>query len=47
MTICNDEGQEIARKLIGVGALNPGEQRTFTLSVSAKTKVAEKGGAQH
>ena len=47
VTICNDEGQEIARKLIGVGALNPGEQRTFTLSVSAKTKVAEKGGAQH
>ena len=42
VSIRNDNGEEIAHKLIGVGAMNPNEQRTFTLSVeavSAKTKV--------
>jgi hypothetical protein len=41
VTIRNDRGVEIARKLIGVGALNANEQRSFTLSVeavSAKSK---------
>ena len=33
LTIRNEEGQEVARKLVGVGALKPNEQRTFTLSV--------------
>ena len=37
VTIRNDRGEEIARKLIGVGALNPNEQRAFTLSVEAVT----------
>src|SRR5262245_50904532 len=35
VTIRNDRGEEIARKLIGVGAMNPNEQRTFTLLVEA------------
>lgn len=35
VSIRNDRGEEIARKLIGVGALHPNEQRTFTLSVEA------------
>jgi hypothetical protein len=35
VTIRNDRGVEIARKLVGVGALNPNEQRSFTLSVEA------------
>lgn len=35
VSIRNDRGEEIARKLIGVGALSPNEQRTFTLSVEA------------
>jgi len=35
VSIRNDRGEEIARKLIGVGAINPSEQRTFTLSVEA------------
>ena len=35
VSIRNDRGEEIARKLIGVGALNPNEQRTFTLLVEA------------
>ena len=33
LTIRNERGEEIARKLIGVGAMQPDEQRTFTLSV--------------
>ena len=47
VTIRNDRGQEIARKLIGVGAILPNEQRTFTLSVEAVTvapKKPAKGG---
>jgi hypothetical protein len=35
VTVRNDRGEEIARKLVGVGALNPNEQRSFTLSVEA------------
>jgi len=33
LTIRNERGEEIARKLVGVGAMLPNEQRTFTLSV--------------
>ena len=33
LTIRNERGEEIARRLIGVGAMQPNEQRTFTLSV--------------
>ncbi|HEV8258966.1 MAG TPA: hypothetical protein VGR42_18500 [Casimicrobiaceae bacterium] len=50
VAICNDRGKEIARKLIGVGAMNPNEQRTFTLSVeavSAKAKGPAKVGTPH
>ena len=50
VSIRNDRGEEIARKLIGVGGMNPNEQRTFTLlveAVSAKAKVPAKGGARH
>ena len=50
VTIRNDRGEEIARKLIGVGAMSPNEQRTFTLSVEAviaKGKRPAKGGARH
>jgi len=35
VSIANDRGVEIARKLIGVGAMHPNEQRSFTLSVEA------------
>jgi hypothetical protein len=47
VSIRNDRGQEIARKLIGVGAMGPNEQRTFTLSVEAVAVAAKrpaKGG---
>jgi hypothetical protein len=42
LTIRNEKGEEIARRLIGVGALQKGELRTFTLSV--EMNVAGAGG---
>lgn len=50
VTIKDDRGQEIARKLIGVGAMAPNEQRTFTLTVDvvpAKSKGKLKAGTRH
>ncbi|MEP6678838.1 MAG: hypothetical protein ABJB78_06030 [Betaproteobacteria bacterium] len=35
VTVRNDRGEEIARQLVGVGAMNPNERRSFTLSVEA------------
>ena len=46
-TITTDD-EEIARKLIGVGAMNPGEQRSFTLAVEvtpAKNRKPGKAGS--
>jgi len=37
VTIRNDRGEEIGRQIIGVGALNPNEQRTFTFAVEVFT----------
>ncbi len=33
VSIRNERGEEIARKVVGVGALRPSEVRTFTVSV--------------
>ena len=33
VSIRNDRGEEVARKVVGVGALDPSESRTVTLSV--------------
>lgn len=33
LTIRDDEGHEIARQVVGVGAMHAGEERTFNLSV--------------
>lgn len=33
VSIRNDKGEEVARQVVGVGALNPAEARTFLLSV--------------
>jgi hypothetical protein len=44
VSIRNDRDEEIARKLIGVGAMNPNEQCTFTLSVEAVTTKAKRPG---
>lgn len=35
MSIRNERGEEVARQIVGVGALSPSESRTFTLSVEA------------
>ena len=50
VTVRNDRGDEIARKLISVGAMNPDEQRSFTLTVEvtpARGKSGTKGGTRH
>jgi hypothetical protein len=50
VSIRNDRDEEIAHKLIGVGAMNPNEQRTFTLTVEAvpaKARDPGKGGTRH
>ena len=44
VSIRNDRGVEIARKLIGVGAMNPDEQRTFTLAVEVVPAKEQKPG---
>jgi hypothetical protein len=33
LTIRNERGEEIARQIVGVGALEPDQERTFTLAV--------------
>ncbi|MGE5669095.1 MAG: hypothetical protein ACM338_12960 [Betaproteobacteria bacterium] len=50
VSIRNDRGEEVSHKLIGVGALNASEQRSFTLSVEAipvRARVPAKGGTRH
>lgn len=42
LTIRNERGEEIARQLVGVGALNPDERRTFTLAVEVFTPDASR-----
>ena len=45
LTIRNERGEEIARKIVGVGAMQPEEQRTFSLSVEL-TSSPDKPGAK-
>jgi hypothetical protein len=50
VSIRNDRGEEVAHKLIGVGALEPNEQCTFTMSVEAvvaKVRGPGRGSARH
>ena len=50
LTIRNERGEEIARRLVGVGAIEPEELRTFTLSVELTPtgdKGAPKRGTRH
>jgi hypothetical protein len=37
ISITNDRGEEVARQIVGVGAIEPGEQRKFTFSVDVFT----------
>ena len=45
VSIKNEQGKEIARKLIGVGAMAPDELRTFNLSVEVVPRQG-KGGVK-
>jgi len=49
LTIRDERGKEIARRLVGVGAMQPEERRTFTLSVemTAAGKPDAKRGTRH
>lgn len=40
LVIHDDKGEEVARQVVGVGALKPAEQRTFTLAVEVLMPVA-------
>ena len=42
VSIRNDRGEEVARKVVGVGALDPRESRTVTVSVDVFTPRAPK-----
>ncbi len=46
LTIRNDRGEEIARKVVGVGALRNNEQRTFTLDVEMFTPAGAMVGGR-
>ena len=49
LSIRNDRGEEIDRKLVGVGAMRAGEQRTFALTVdivAAGDAAPSAGGAR-
>jgi len=43
VSIKNEQGKEIARKLIGVGAMAPDELRTFNLSVEVVPSKGKSG----
>lgn len=50
VSIRNDRGEEIAHKLVGVGGMNPNEERSFVLTVEAvpvPAKRPPKGGRRH
>jgi hypothetical protein len=48
VSIRNESGKEIARKLIGVGAMVPDEMRTFNLSVEVVPSKGKNGkGTRH
>ena len=47
LTIRNERGEEVARKLVGVGAMKPDEQRTFTLSVEMNPASASGKRTRH
>jgi len=47
LTIRNERGEEIARRLVGVGAMQPDEQRSFTLSVEMTQGTASGKRTKH
>jgi hypothetical protein len=47
LSIRNERGEEVARQVIGVGALYADEQRTFTLSVEMTEATGAKARRRH
>lgn len=51
LTIRDDEGKEIARQVVGVGAMHAGEERTFSLAVevvpTSDMRKAGRRGTRH
>ncbi len=47
LSIRNERGEEITRQVIGVGALHPDEQRTFTLQVDMVEATGAKARRRH
>jgi hypothetical protein len=47
LSIRNERGEEVARQVIGVGALNADEQRTFTLAVEMTEATGSKARRKH
>jgi hypothetical protein len=37
VSVKNNKGEEVTRQMVGVGSLQPDEERTFTLSVEVFT----------
>ena len=46
LTIRDDRGEELARRVLGVGAIKPTEERSFELSVEVLTPVEREAEAQ-
>jgi hypothetical protein len=42
ISIKNERGDEVSRQVVGVGALQPGEQRTFSVAVEVFTPDGSK-----
>lgn len=42
LTIRNERGEEVARHLVGVGAMRAGEERTFSLTVEMSESLRKK-----
>ncbi|MCY7355028.1 MAG: hypothetical protein LH470_08145 [Lysobacter sp.] len=42
VSIRNERGEEVTRQVVGVGALNPNDQRTFTLAVEVFERIGAK-----
>jgi len=47
LSIRDERGKEITRQVIGVGALHPDEQRTFTLAVEMTEATGPKARRRH
>lgn len=46
LSIQNQKGEEVSRQVVGVGALQPDEERTFTVTVEMFTPVAPTRASQ-